>query len=273
MSVALATAETFSSPTFNFIQYPKANGTALFGVSNHNFGVGVYLDSSGNQHGFTVTSSRDFITLDNPNGTTYLEAVNSSGTIVGYYIDSSNNYFAFSYANGVFTNIGPPGGSQTLAYGINDDGVISGEYIDASTGLDEGWLLDGGNYETVLSPQSGEPALVFGTNVNGISTVQWEGTDGDVESSTYNGTTYTTENVPGAINSYIHGIDAARDAVYSWTDSSGNFHGALLTGGKFKTFNAPGCTGTYADGINDPHVIVGVCTKTGHPNIGFYVTY
>jgi probable HAF family extracellular repeat protein len=273
LSAALATAESKSTPTFHFIQYPKATGTALFGVSNNEAAVGIYFDTSGNQHGFMVTSSGKFTTIDNPNGTTYLEGVNSSGTIVGYYIDTSNNYFAFQYTNGIFTDLGPSGGSQTLAYGINDDGVISGEYLDSATGLDEGWVLNNGTYETLFGPLSGEPALAVDTNINGITTVEWEGSTGDVESSIYNGTTYTTENVPGATNSYIHRIDAAGDLVYSWQDSSGTFHGAALVAGKFTKFDAPGCSQTYGDGINDHQIIVGVCEKSNGTNIGFYVTY
>ncbi len=273
MAVSLAYAGS-AAPTFHFFQYPGSMSTHFYGVSNNNVGVGGYLDSNGAQHGFMVTQAGKFTTIDNPNGITYLEGINSSGTIVGYYIDSSSNYFAFMYVNGVFTNIGPPGGSQTLAFGINDNGVISGEYLDPTTGMDEGFTFDGTNYQTVLGPVSGAPALVYGTNVHGISTVQWGDSSGNTESSLYNGTGYKTVNVPGAVSSYIHGIDAAGDAVYSWTDSQGVFHGAALVGGKMTVFDAPGCTGgTYADSINDHHVIAGVCHVGTSVSKGFYITY
>ncbi len=273
-SILVSAADRSPAPVFHFIKFPGSVHTTLYGVSNTGFGVGIYYDSNSVQHGYMVSPSGKFTTIDNPGGTTYLEGINSSGTATGYYIDSSSNYFAFVYSKGVFTNITPPGGSQTLAFGINDNGLVTGEYIDPNTGLDEGFTFDGTNYVTILSPQSGSPALGYDTNVHGISTVQWGDSNGDTESSLFNGTSYQTVNVPGAVNSYIHDINSAGDIVYSWTDSSGNYHGAARISGKITTFDAPGCSGgTFADGINDHHIIVGACHQAGSNSVGFYVQY
>jgi probable HAF family extracellular repeat protein len=275
LSAGFVAAENIPASDFHLISYPGASSTSAFGISNKNVVVGIYVDSSG-QHGFSVTEAGKFTKIDNPAGTTTLVGINSKGTIVGYYADSAGITFAFYYSNGVFTNIpDPPGGHNSAAYGINDDGVISGDYLDPSTGMEEGWFSIGTTgYNTVLNPQNGEPALAFDTNVNAITTVQWY-SGSNWEASLYNGTTYTTENVPGAINSYIHAIDAAGDAVYSWSDALGDFHGAVLSGstGNFTTFDAPPCAQTLGDGINDHHVIVGSCTESNGTIVGFYVTY
>jgi hypothetical protein len=108
--------------------------------------------------------------------------------------------------------------------------------------------------------------------VNGVSTVQWGDSSGNTESSIYDGSTFTTINVPGAVSSYAHGIDSSGNVVYSWSDSGGVFHGAGRLNGKYTKFNAPGCVDTYADGINDQRVVVGVCQETSG-FAGFYVIY
>jgi hypothetical protein len=276
LSAGFVAAENIPAYAFHLFSYPGASLTGAFGISNNNVVVGVYIDSQGHQHGFEVTEAGMFTTIDNPNGTTTLTGINSKGTIVGYYVDSSNNVFAFYYTSydGAFHNIpGPTGAPPTFAWGINDDNVISGEYFDPSTGQDEGFILKGTSYTTVLSPSGGGPALAYDTNVNEITTVQWE--DAFWDASLYNDSTmkYTTVNVPGAINSYIHSINDFGDTVYSWADSKG-FHGAVQIGGNFTTFDGPGCSdGTYADGINNNHIIVGAWDQSSTVGQGFYVNY
>ena len=272
LAASLAGAQEVPAFVFHFVQYPGSTGTALYGVSNNNIGVGIYFDSNGVQHGFMVQNGK-FTTIDNPNGTTYPIGVNSSGTIVGYYTFAIDTV-AFAYANGVFTPVGPSGSDQVLAFGINDKGEISGEYFDLTTGQYEGWIGSISTCcRTVIDPQSASSTTVFDTNVHGIATVDWVDAKGNTEASLYNGTNYETVNVPGAANSNIHAIDGAGDAVYSWSDVSGNFHGAALIGRRFHKFDAPGCTGTFADGINDHHIIVGRCGTANNATEAFYVTY
>ena len=273
LSAAMSFAASPTKPVVKYFQVPGANATKLYGVSNNNIGVGFYLDKNNVQHGYEVVNGK-ITTIDNPGGTTYLWGVNSSGTVVGFYIDSQSNYFAFTWNNGVFTPIQPPQGSQTLAYGINDNGVVTGEYLDSNTGLDEAFTYDGSTYTTILSPVNNEPALGFDTNVNGLTTMIYLAADGVTqEAAIYNASTFTTVNVPGAVVSYIHAIDAAGDVVYSWTDSAGVFHGAARIGKTFTKFDLNGCAGTYADGINDNHLIVGTCDLANGSSKGFYITY
>jgi hypothetical protein len=279
LSAGFVAAENIPAYAFHLIRYPGASLTGAFGISNNNVVVGVYIDSQGHQHGFTLSEAEGFSApIDCPNGTTSLVGINSSGIIVGYYVDSSNNSFAFYYSNGVCNNIpGPPGGSQVAAFGINDDNVISGQYLDPSTGQDAGWIwtLNGSSYTVLPSPQIGEPYSAFDTNVHGTTTVQWQDHIFE-DASLYNDNTmtYTTANVPGAVNSYIHAINDFGDTVYTWQDSSGSYQGAVQNGGTFTTFTGPGCSdGTFADGINNNHIIVGACDQSSTVGQGFYVKY
>ena len=88
-------------------------------------------------------------------------------------------------------------------------------------------------------------------------------------------TKYTTIDVPGATNTYAHGIDSNDDVVFSWQDTSNSFHGALLMNRTFYKFDDPaGCSnGTYGDGINDHKIIVGACDTSSTTGNGFYVIY
>jgi hypothetical protein len=58
--------------------------------------VGVYTDSAGAMHGFTVTNvlkKAKFTNIDDPLGvgTTTVNGVNDAGDLVGFYVDSAGN--------------------------------------------------------------------------------------------------------------------------------------------------------------------------------------
>ena len=87
--------------------------------------------------------------------------------------------------------------------------------------------------------------------------LQWVDSVGEFESSTYNGSTYTTVAVPGFIETGAHGIDKNGDIAFSVIDLDGNAHGGVLKAGSFYFFDDPTGTQTRADGINDGGVVVG----------------
>lgn len=272
LALALLTA-TFAAvqgaaQTFRFVSYPGSTKTSIVGVSNNQIAVGYYVDSSNVQHGFVVRNGR-FSTLDHPNGigTTILYGVNSGRVIVGSY-GSSQNVKAFSYNGTTFADVGPAGASASHAYGINDLGKIAGDFLDAD-GIWKGWTYDGVTYQTLVVPGS-SATYAFDINIHGAVGVEWVDAAGLVESSVYNGS-YRTANVPNAVNSRVHALDAAGDMVYSWDDGA-RIHGALLRGRTFTKFDAPGCGITSANGINDHRVIVGTCFN-GPNYSGFYVKY
>jgi probable HAF family extracellular repeat protein len=132
---------TKPTATFHFVQFPGSN-TYLFGVSNNDIGVGWYVGSDGQQHGFILENGK-YITVNDPNGiATALYGINSSRTAVGSYYKADGNPQAFSYANGVFTDIGPAGATISAAFGINDLDNVVGEFVDVD-GIPKGWILNG----------------------------------------------------------------------------------------------------------------------------------
>jgi hypothetical protein len=91
----------------------------------------------------------------------------------------------------------------------------------------------------------------------------WDDSAGYSEASLYNGTTYTTIDLPGSYNFGVHSINSNGDVVCASVDGDGNYHGGLLSGGAYYRLDTPGGTNTHADGINDSSLIVGRCNPTG----------
>ena len=54
--------------------------------------------------------------------------------------------------------------------------------------------------------------------------------------------TYTQFDVPGAIYTFVAGIDSAGDVVGQYEDASGNFHGFFFSGSTYATVDYPGVT-------------------------------
>jgi hypothetical protein len=55
----------------------------------------------------------------------------------------------------------------------------------------------------------------------------------------YNGKKYSTIDVPGALTTGVHSINAAGEIVFSWEDPSGNSHGALKKGNVYFVYDSP----------------------------------
>ncbi len=113
-----------------------------------------------------------------------------------------------------------------------------------------------------------------GINNADIMTEVWLDSEGDSESSVYNGTKFVTINVPGAESSSAGAISNKNDIVFSWEDASDNYYGALLHAGTFTNFEEPEGSRTCGYGINDHQVIVGSYRPTGsQSDTGFAATY
>jgi len=255
---------------FHFVQCPGSPETHLNGVNDNNEAVGYCLGLDGIFHG--VKAAGGTLTyVDAPGATngTFPEDVNSNGAVVGFYLDDAFNHHAFTFANGQFTELVPPGSVLAIAFGVDERGRVSGEAEDEQ-GVFSGWVYDGITYRTV--------ALGFGITAvrditeRNLATVSWQDQPPFYRSSLYRGGKLTDINVPGAISTVAHGINAAGDVAFSWTDDAGSDHGAAMVSGKITKFDAPGCDMTDATGINDNHVIVGTCTASEAIK-GFYVTY
>jgi hypothetical protein len=77
---------------FTTVDVPGSQQTQLFGLNDHGFAVGDYVDSAGNMHGLLFNSVLDvFTTIDAPGGfgTTTLNGINDLNQIVGFYVTGS----------------------------------------------------------------------------------------------------------------------------------------------------------------------------------------
>jgi hypothetical protein len=95
---------------------------------------------------------------------------------------------------------------------------------------------------------------------------------GGVQASRYNGKTYQTINVPGALCSYAEDINNAGDVVYQWFQTDFKEFGSLLHAGKYYNFDHPKRMSTGA-GINDRGLIVGSYEPDNDTERGFKATY
>jgi uncharacterized membrane protein len=269
--------------TFSKANVPGAMQTGPSGINNAGVMVGEYVDKNSVSHGY-ILNGKKLTTLDDPKamaGTTGAENLNPNGAIsvVGAYNNSSGNTVGFLYKNGKYKDIpGPAGATSSVASGINDKGAIVGDYVD-SNGRTHGFLLKGKQYTTL-----DEPAAFGTTAASGINNVGWivlwyVDQQGLVESAITkdNGNTYTTINVPFAVDSYASDLNSVGDVTYFWVDSGGEGRGALLHAGKYYKVNYPNAIYTYAGGINDQRTLVGgyqLKSKNGNPPLsGFKTTY
>jgi hypothetical protein len=94
-------------------------------------------------------------------------------------------------------------------------------------------------------------------------TLQWLDANSLTESSLYNGTTYTTIDVPGAFTTSAHSINKSGNVVFGWYDLYTVEHAALLSGGSYYIFDDAAGSQARADGINDTNLIVGRMLQPG----------
>lgn len=104
--------------------YPQA-------VNDSDTVVGVYLDGSGNYHGFQWGNTGLLTTFDFPGAvSTHAEGINNAGTISGYFTDASGKTHGFFGPLGLFKEYHLAGNPNTLPRGINDFGTVTGSYAD-----------------------------------------------------------------------------------------------------------------------------------------------
>jgi hypothetical protein len=112
----------------------------------------------------------------------------------------------------------------------------------------------------------------YGTAADGISGSRivghcWDTNDNN-QAFLYDGTSYTTLNVPEADYSTVANGISGNNIVGFYSDTNGDIHGFLYDGASYSTLNVPGAYGTAADGISGS-TIVGHCWDTNDNNQAF----
>lgn len=163
----LATPAFAADYTFATIDVPGAAATAASGINDAGQIVGLFIDGSGQYHGF-LYSGGSFTTIDVPAaaGTEPL-GINNEGQVVGWFCsealdvcetDVFNNHTAgiahgFLYSGGAFATIDVPGAIYTQVYGINNVGQIVGGYANLSSGS-HGFVFSNGTFTNIDAPET-----------------------------------------------------------------------------------------------------------------------
>jgi PEP-CTERM motif len=222
---------------FTVVNFPSALAANPPVVSSQVTGInaagdlsGLYVDNSGNTHGFTDIGGA-FKTVDNSLSTVFNQAlgINNSDETVGYYAPTQTGTpgdVAYSQKSGSFTDINALINAQlapnfnSQAVGINSDSTpeIVGFY-QPDAGLTTSFgFLDVGGVLTEIDPFGSTFTQALGVNDEG-------------------------------------------EIVGFYLDAGGNQHGYIDNGGVFTSFDPPGSASTTINGINDKGDIVGFYTN------------
>ena len=211
----------------------------------------------------------DFTPIDVPGAIqTRATGINNSGEIVGWYWDSSGQTHGFVDVSGTFTTIDVPGSSGwTEVFGVNNKGDIVGDYqTSVSVPGATSYFYHGFIYDGTTYTTVDVPGAQA-TTLYGIN-------DGGVATGNTGpfGASFTFDGAlhylsfAGSLFTESFGINNAGDVTGFYRDPGPGFHGFVEDGGVFQSFDVPGGFDTEPFAINNAGVIVG---STLGPPSGF----
>jgi probable HAF family extracellular repeat protein len=252
--------------TFSFFDYPGATDIRPTGINSSGKIVGDYDNWS---HGFTYEAG--IAAPLNVFGSlwSFAYGINTQGHITGVYRGIDGFNYSYLYYDGSVTSFGISG-NNTHAGGINDYDQIVGHINDGTTGF----FYDNGTetFEFFVYPGDTIQTRPSGINNNGIinglylDNTGWHGfiKKGDV---------FTSVDYPGALNTYIIGINNYEVMIGSYdTVPNGERYGFIYKDGIFTPFKIPGYTNINARGITDDGRIVGRAKDANGNSHGFLAT-
>jgi hypothetical protein len=203
-----------------------------------------------------------FVTVDFPAAyTTRLTGINAGGTIAGLYNATSSSFAnGFTDSSGVFSSLSVPGATLgTVTNGINGFGKTVGSY---GTGTifapdEHGFLDNSGVITTLDDPNAGSQGTAAqGINDAGTIGGLYMDAGGFQHGFLWNSGVFTTQDIAGATNSGIFGINNLGQTVGYYVDAGGA-HGYFKNGGSLTTLDALGTNRTYAEAVNDSGTVAG----------------
>ena len=259
---------------FTSIDYPGAVMTAPQGISPDGDIVGIYQDTSGQQHGFLLRDE-EFTSIDYPGAiATNARGISPSGDIVGSYTNAPGgpaNIHGFLLSHGQFAEVQFPGYLGTIAQRISPTGEIYGcnHNTDLMASM-HGMKRTAEGYTAIDIPASmNNGATPDGRTVAGFYTDMMTGLthgyliqDGSLEPF----------DVPGSNLTQAWDISPEGAVVGSFRDATGKTHGFLRTERGYVTIDFPGAMATAARGINPGGAIVGWYVDTTGKQHGFLHT-
>jgi hypothetical protein len=287
ITIAFATLSIAPAQTYTQVDYPGAILTEIAGGPNpEGTSVGLWQDTGGVFHGFSVTAKGVFTSFDPP-GSTFTASgfISPQRVIVGYYLDSGSVSHGFILKGGRYTFVDAPGAAGTILSGINPSGEISGSTCTdpacGNTGnanTTESFVLSKkGNY-TFFNPPGATSSAASTVSPSGVVVGVYTDTVGELfHGYLLKKGTYTTIDFPGALyGTFAGGGNPENDVtgVYNYTSSctADCGHAFVLSNGVYTSFDYPGATFSEGTGINPAGIIVGVFVDSANNVHGFVRT-
>ncbi len=141
--------------------------------------------------------------------------------------------------------------------GISPSNIVVGGLENSSTLHNSGFVRNANGQYTIYDAPGSNSTNFTGRNGAGVDTgIYQDNATGGYHGFTLQGSNFRAVNYPGAINTFLYGINKAGAMVGGFMASFGN-DGFELASGKLKALQFPGATNTSAFGISEQGVIVG----------------
>ena len=218
---------------FTVVNFPSALAANPPVVSSQVTGInaagdlsGLYVDNSGNTHGFTRIGGT-FKTVDNPLSTVFNQAlgINNSDETVGYFAPTATGTpgdIAYSQTGGSFTDINHllPTNFNSQAVGINS--LASPEIVgfyQPDVGLTTSFgFVDKSGVITPIDPFGSTFTAALGVNDLGEIVGSYVGADGNTHGYIDNNGVFTSFDPPGSASTTINGVNDKGDIVGFYTN-------------------------------------------------------
>ena len=278
-AVLLLAVAVHAVPPSDFfsIDYPGAVRTNAQGISPGGDIVGTYVDTSGNQHGFSLSNGK-FTSLDYPGAaSTFARGISPDGDIVGSYAvppEDPQDIHGFLLSQGTYSEVQFPGHLGTVAQRIMPNGDIFGCYHDIDTmGTMHAMMRTAAGY-TGLNVQASmnNGATPDGNEIVGFYTDMM--TPPITHGYIIDYGTFRPFDVPGSNLTQAWDINPQAEIVgYFRNATTTKVHGFLRSRtGEFSVIDFPGATKTQAFGINPGGEMVGAYVDSTGKTHGFLRT-
>jgi len=227
---------------FKDITVPTAVETNAFGINNKKEIVGDYINQAGAQEALFLKGSKLTKVACPSGGSPALYGVNSGGSAVSD--DYCGNGVVWTYVPGVGMRPVPNPGCPDCPFfslAINDIEVVAGMFQNEQQQL-QGFTLDTDSGEFTAWDLPGGPKPQPALGMNNAGTIVLSATDpasGLAHSYLFDGKSFTQIDVPGALQSFAHGINNNGDISGFATLGDGSTVGFLMTNGSFQTISFP----------------------------------
>lgn len=267
-------------PSYNFqtvISPGDPAFTQLLGINNSSTIAGYFGDGAVvPNNGFTLTLPNSYTPENFPAAAqTQVIGINNTGWNDGFYVDSGGTTHGFTFSSGSFATMDAPGTAFNQLLGINDGGTAVGYSSLDPAGMTSqlAYMESGGTFTYLngLLPVGTQNNQAVGINNSGTVAGFFQDSTGVFHGFLLSGSTATTLDFPGAMDTLAFGVNNHGEVVGIYFDSMGVQHGFVNLGGMWYTVDDPNGIGTTTiNGVNDLGQLVGFYADANDNVDGFF---